>query len=182
MKLGSFFAFVKQMSCTGPTTKNVLLNQVLQVVFQLRHTPFPGASVEQVWALYQTLYPDSTYTQAQVEQALRRGAQRGMFTRCMYPSYSNVFYYGFNGAMIYSNVKNREFGIPAIMDTNLSGSGYMCGSRNLPLAAQLMTHGTQGGNHEACCPPPSSPVQQPSLSSRIRAAEVRARLTCSCPE
>jgi hypothetical protein len=70
----------------------------------------------------------------------------------MYPAYSNIYYYGFDQAMIYRNVKNREFGIPIIMDTNLSGSGYPCGGRNLPLGCQLNMHGTQGGNHEMCCP------------------------------
>ena len=57
------------MSCTGPTTKNVLLKEVLEAVFQLRDVPFPGASPEDVYTIFTALYPDSAFTEADVAAA-----------------------------------------------------------------------------------------------------------------
>jgi len=164
------------MACRGPVSKNVLLNQVLETVFQLRNTPFPGASVEDVWTLFQQLYPDTTFTQTDIESALVTGAKRGMFTRCMYPSYSNIYYFGFNRNMVFRNYRNRQFGLPIITDTDLGGSGR-CGCSNFPIAAQLDQHGTQAGNYVSCCEP-ATPLSQ---FAAFQAALARSVLTC-CPD
>ena len=163
------------MSCTGPISKNVLLTQVLETVFQLRNTPYPGASVEVVWELFLQLYPSTTYTVENITAALVTGARRGMFFKCESPSFSKNFYYTFNNEMIYANVSNREFGIPAIYDTNKSGSGYLSGCKNMPLGSQCSNRGIAGGNNVKCSPNPPSPILLPSRSSTLR---VNRDLSC----
>lgn len=163
------------MSCKGPITKNVLLSQVLETVFQLRATPYPGASINEIWTLFLQLYPSTSYTLQNITNALIVGARRGMFFKCEYPSFSKNFYFTFNNEMIYANVSNREFGIPAIYDTNKSGSGYLSGCKNMPLGSQCSNRGIAGGNYEKCNINPSSPLLLPSLSSTL---QISRNLSC----
>jgi len=152
------------MACRGPLAQNTLLFKVVEAVFQLRKTPFPGPSVTSIWNEFQRLYPGVSTLQ-DVERALRAGAKRGTFFKCEYPSFSRVYYYAFNPGMVYRNWANRAFSVPAITDENRSGSGYPCGCRNGPLAFLCPMKGSQGGNYEPCCPNPPSPMNLPSLSS-----------------
>src|SRR5436189_211258 len=105
-------------SCTGPATQKILLSQVLQAVFQLRNNPFPGSSVEDVLAEYELTYPNDTdITLEEITEILNIGARRGIFTSCVYPRFSDIFYYTFNPNMVAQNPKNKEFSLPVFTNS-----------------------------------------------------------------
>lgn len=153
------------MSCRGPSAGNTLLSRLIETVFQLRTVRQIGVTVDEINSLYQQEHPGLN-TLAEVQQSLRNGARRGVFTRCEFPNYSGEFYFNFNQAMIYSNWKNRQFGIPIIMDTVKSGSAFRCGGKSLPLACQCTNiRGVQIGNNLPCCVPPPDPLLRPPLAA-----------------
>jgi len=141
---------INKMSCTlQPPTTRVLLQQLIEVTFVLRKTPFPGPSVQNITDEFRVLYPSSTSTDDEILAQLRYGAKRGVFTLCEFPSYSQIYYYAFNRNMIIQNVKNREFSLPILYDNVGSGSSYP--TRMFPIGgAQTQGGGFAQPNDKVC--------------------------------
>ena len=114
------------MSCQQkPTTKNLFMAEVIEATFQLRSTPPHQFTAEQVYDEFLILYPTTFNTFDEVKAQLVIGGQRGIFLVCENPPFSGNLFYSFNKNMASVNPKNREFGIPIIMDQVLSGSGFV---------------------------------------------------------
>jgi hypothetical protein len=165
------------MTCRGPATKNILMSHLIQTLYELRNTTFPGASVDQIWNLFDQLYPN-TSTYDTIVRTLRQGSRQGIFTRCEFPAYSNIYYYMFDPMMTYRNWSNRQYGLPIIMDKN-PGGGAPCGCVNMPLGAQCNSRGQAGPNNQDCCLPNPDLLTNSSLSSRIAAANARKGTCCN---
>lgn len=148
------------MSCQVPSTKEKFMQNLINVVFKLRNTPFPGPSPESILDLFNIDYPEMESTLEEITLQLNSGAKRGIFTKCMYPAFSNEFYYNFNRNMINVNSKNKQFGLPVIYDLNKSGSAYP--TNNIPMSAQYTQHGLIFGAGLNCNVPPPEPLQRPS--------------------
>ena len=149
------------MACRGPKNQNTLMARVVEAVFQLRRVTFPGISAEAVLEEYNLLFPAFPVTLASLTATLLAGAKRGLFSRCEFPAFSGVYYFGFNRDMAALNPRNREFGMPLFIDTTRSGSGYSCGCTvGCPKGLVL------GGGGGGCCPAPTSPFQPPLARTR----------------
>lgn len=137
------------MTCRGPSTKNILMSNLIQTLYELRNTTFPGSDVTSIWNLFDQLYPGTSTFEA-VVRSLRQGSRQGIFLKCEYPAYSNIYYYTFDSMMIYRNWSNRQYGLPIIMDKNPAGGGP-CGCVNMPLGSQCSIRGSAGPNDQGCC-------------------------------
>lgn len=172
------------MTCRLPAPRNTLMTQLIQAVYDLRNTPFPGASPETIYAQFNALYPGVSTLEA-ITQQLRQGARKGIFQRCEYPAYSQSFHYLFNPEMNVSNWSNRQYGIPLLMDRSTSGSAYMTGCRNGPLAMQCPNKGQAGPNYQGCCVDTPESVfygETLPLAYRLKQQRLRATLQSCCSQ
>lgn len=144
------------LSYCGPQNQRFpLYSSIIEVLFQLRNTPsgyteqgLPlGVSVEDV----QSQPELSSYTSTDIANALVVGAKKGIWSRCMYPDQSQIYYYAFNRNMIQRNFSNKVFALAGIAFNTPSGSGGPSGGNNVPLGAELNSNGVQLSNNLACC-------------------------------